>query len=228
MPGFDEFPMRDALRSIEYQRLKKCVYKAEWGTPQVEHFIYLQIQGRRRGHLGARFGIRNVSAEAFGIRSLKKYGSDLLRRLVRHDPKVDCSMNFDFAQLCQPLQPWRIYIPSHAPDEVAAIVKMTIVERLFPEIKKVTSLEAFLDLLLGDAPPCNWSPINGAIRAAHIVAVARQLGLRHDKIISSLHPYLKAIRVGLDCGDDQSAASYVDQLIHDWDEAVSSEMAGSG
>src|SRR5215213_7974878 len=108
MRVFDESFVERPLQAGQYIRIRKFVYKALWSTSDVEHFVYIDIIDKRSEHLSGRFGFRNPEAEAFSILCLRKYGSELLRKYVRHDPEIDCTMNYDFAQLYVPLRPWRI------------------------------------------------------------------------------------------------------------------------
>src|SRR5262249_53758297 len=57
---------------------------------------------------------------------------------------------------------------------------------LVPTIGRVTTLQDFLSLLATNSVNCPWYATNGAIRAAQIVAVARQIGLDTDHILSVL------------------------------------------
>src|SRR4051794_36754305 len=117
MGSFDESLIERAMQAGQYIRISKYVYKAVWSTSEVEHFVYIDIVNRRTEYLSGRFGLRNPDAEVFSISCLRKYGNELLRKYVRHNSKIDYTMNYDFAQLYAPLRPWRVSTSS--PSEIS-------------------------------------------------------------------------------------------------------------
>jgi hypothetical protein len=211
MGSFDESLVERAMQAGQYVRVSEYVYRAAWSTSEVEHFVYIDIVNRRKEYLSGRFGMRNPEAEVFSISCLRKYGSELLRKHVRHNAKIDCTMNYDFAHLYTPLRPWRISTSS--PSEISARLSELVTTRLWSVVHGVTRLPELFQLLVSDRAPFIWSPVNGALRAAQIVRIGIQLGNRPSELISSLKSKLDPIRLGLGQGAPESAESYVRRLI---------------
>jgi hypothetical protein len=98
--------------------------------------------------------------------------------------------------------------------EVAHIVEANIRAHLFPVTHAITGLSELFRSLVANTEPYPWIASNAAIRAAHIVAVAMQLGLDASEIYGALAPHERQIAApnsGL-----VDAGPYVGNLISDW------------
>src|SRR5712664_314791 len=203
-----------AMADVGYEYLKRHVYRAEWSTPEVEHFVYFQLYGTPKEYLAADFGIRNKEAESFAIRSIKAYGGDIYR-LLRHDDRRDCSMRFSLGQLAT----WGIRsslkISAVSGEALAEKIKHDIKQQLFPFIRDVTDLDRLLSLLLADEEPYPWIRCNGAMRAAMIAHLARRLGMQPAEIRDLLKPHNKRIAINLFSSPDRDPSSYVEKIICD-------------
>ena len=201
----------DSLADVGYRRIKQRVYKACWSTPDIDHFLYICLWGTPKEFLSADFGVRNEGAEAFSIKSLVAYGSDLYR-LLRHDAHTDCSMRFSLGKLGAWGSRWSLYLPEMSMAALSEKIKADVQERLIPVIRGVTSLDRLLSLLLDDAEPCPWVRINGAIRAAQIAYVARRLDKGPAEIRAMLKPHERQIVANLGRGAEDSAL-YIERII---------------
>ncbi|WP_139017495.1 hypothetical protein, partial [Bradyrhizobium sp. STM 3809] len=95
-------------------------------------------------------------------------------------------------------------------------------QHVFPIIRHVIDLEAFLAFLVADKPPTIWFVTNPSVRAAQIVAVARMLGRERWEILKYLRPFERIIAIDLSGrpADPRekfvgSLELYVDSLIAD-------------
>jgi hypothetical protein len=215
MENFDLTPIENVLLSFNYKRVRKFVYKATWSSPQVEHFIYLEKFHRRKTTFAGLYGVRNPSADLFAVQSLRQYGNELFHNMLRYDAKVECMMSFDFWIFSGEQRPWMINLDDGIAG--AETLQVAIKEHLLPLIGKITTLQTLHDFLLQDLRKAGWTYVNGALRAAHIVSVSRQIGIGRADIVNSLQPYLLPIETGLDAGAEISAAEFLEQIITDWD-----------
>lgn len=208
----DKLSLTAAMADVGYEYLKRHVYRAEWSTPEVEHFIYFQLYGTPREYLAADFGIRNKEAESFAIRSIQAYGGDIYR-LLRHDDRSDCSMRFSLGQLASWGVRSSLKISAMSGVVLAEKVGHDIEQQLFPIIRDVTDLDRLLSLLLVDAEPYPWIRCNGAMRAAMIVNLSRRLGMQPRKIHTLLKSHHKRIATNLFRASDRDPSSYVERII---------------
>jgi hypothetical protein len=213
---FDEIAINEALSDRGYKRMKRFTYRALWSKPEVEHFLYLEFHGTPKHLLTARFGFRNLPAELFSLRSIRSYGGELYRLVrQRHDERFDCAMNFSFGRLRSPVRRWSLNTPDFSGSELAARVKSEIEDLLLPRIQGVREPSVFHALLLSDVEPFPWVACNGAIRAAQVVAIGRQLGMEATQIRAELRPRERWIRVGLHKGCEPEY--YIERVLEDWD-----------
>jgi hypothetical protein len=208
-------PVEDVLLFFGYQRVRKFIYKATWSSPDVEHFLYLDKVHGRKMMFTARYGIRNPRSDAFAVHCIRKYGNELLRTMLRYDAEVNCMMNFEFWIFSGEVTPWMIDLENST--LAAETLQCAIKEHLIPLIGNVTTLKSLRDFLLQDIRKVGWTYVNGALRAAQVVSVSRQVGIERAKIVNSLQPYLKPIEHGLGKGAEISAAEFLEQIITDWD-----------
>lgn len=199
-----------AMEDLKYVRVKRLVYRASWSTAEVEHFLYFQNWGNLKEFLAADFGFRNVGAENFGIECVRTYGGELYR-ILEHDPHTDCTMRFCLGKLTEWGPRSSLRIQEMPMTSLAEKIGLDVRERLVPIIHNVTSAGTLLSLLVEDVEPCPWYRVNGAIRAAQIVYLARRLGIGVDEIAEMLRPYEKILATSLPNG--VKPGSYVDAIV---------------
>jgi hypothetical protein len=201
-----------------------AIYKASWSRDGVEHFIYLGTDIKQHRYLVGEFGFRAAAAQAFGIEAILNYGHRNLRLVRWRDPvnaDIECSMMFSFSRfdLARKQIPPRIAVAGMEAQDMAAMVKTYIADRLLPVVSPIKTLESLLDILAKNLEPCPWFAVNRMMRAAQIVAIGRHLDLPRDEIRELLKPYDRLISIELpdQAADPQSCVSkYLDQLISDW------------
>lgn len=211
---FDQILIDKTLSDLGYERMKRFTYRGLWSIPEVEHFLYLELYGVPKHFLTARFGFRNLAAELFSLRSIRAYGGDVYR-LMKHDERFDCVMNFSFGRLRSPVTRWSLHTPDFSGSELAAEIRSEIANLLLPTIRDVRGLSEFHALLLSDVEPFPWVACNGAMRAAQIISIGRQIGMEAAQIHAALRPNMKWIQVGLE--KDCNAESYIKKVLQDWD-----------
>jgi hypothetical protein len=213
VPVFDEPAVRAAMADVGYRRIKRHIYRAEWSTADVEHFVYFQLWGVSKAYLSADFGVRNKEATSFAVRSIKAYGGQIYQ-IMRHDDRTDCVMVFSLGQLASwaPRHSLRwLGMPSATLSET---IKRDIGIKLLPLMQSVTSLDSQLSFLLEDTEEHAWIYSNGAIRAAIIINLATRIGWTPDEIRTVLRPHHNRMRHQLD-RTDGDPVSFIEKVIND-------------
>jgi hypothetical protein len=218
MIQLNEAPINKALATVGYQRQRSLVYKAQWSTPDVEHFISFSRHGTAKASLSADFGLRNPDAEIFSAKCLYSYGGDLYN-LTKPNTIVDYRMRFSFGRLGSKVQRWELYLPDLSSSELSQILKDYIRERLLPVVRNIITLDRLLDVLTRDSEPCPWISTNGLIRTAQIVSVGRQIGLSGEHIRAILEPHERYVQRDLReiSGKKVGVGSFIDSIIADWE-----------
>lgn len=202
------------MADIGYECVKCHIYRAEWSTLEVEHFVYFQIYGTQGEYLAADFGIRNEEAESFAVRSIQAYGGDIYQ-LLRHDDRTDCFMRFSIGELASWGGNSSLKLSTMLVAEISEKIKDDIVQQLFPFVRSVTGANRLLSLLLLDVEPYPWIRCNGAMRAAMIVNLALGLGIHPKEIHGLLGPHNKQIALHLRKAPDRDPSSYIERVIND-------------
>jgi hypothetical protein len=218
---FEDASMKKELVAIGYDRLSKYAYRASWSTAEVEHFLYFGQDSRQ--YFVARFGLRNPTAEEFGIEAIAKYGHPNVQLWLRErDAATACSMTFGFAGLDTFSQsPWpRVHLSTISGGDLAILVAEFARQNLLPFVETITDLQTYLAFVVADREPNRWlASVNHMIRAAQVVAVAAQLGRSDAEIRELLRPYdsqiegrIRHIAADTTMGID----TYLDSLLSDW------------
>jgi hypothetical protein len=217
---FDPTPIDEALTRAGYKRRKRLVYQAQWSTPEVEHFITFSLHGRPKELVTARFGLRNPRAEMFSAKCIRTYGGDLFKILrSREDIGTNCTMSFSFSRLIPRVRRWSLNVSDLSNSMLRTTIESFIANSVLPVVAGVRGLDEFFCFLIADAEPCPWVASNGAIRAAQIVAVGRQIGRTAEQIRVTLGPFKSCIFRGLSktSGRNPDTDSYLDKVFADWE-----------
>ncbi len=210
---FDENSLSKSLAKLRYQRIKRLTYKAFWGTEEVEHFLYFSLHGKPKEFLAAQFGVRNPIAESFSLHCIHSYGGPVYQAF-NPDVQTNCTMIFSLGKLARWGERSSLFMPAMSVESLAEKISADIQENLLPIVQVVTSLDAFLALLLSDVESFGWIYINGAIRAAQVASIAFRLGANVDEIRVILHPFDKLIKIHLPL-EDSNSSEYLDRVIED-------------
>jgi hypothetical protein len=215
--------METEMRSIEYIRQTKFIYKALWSSADVEHFVFFSKDSR--GYFEGTFGLRNRFVEEFGIDAIIKYGHPN-RQLIRQyrDPRTACSMSFEFGRIDKYARTaWpRTRVQDVPGSELAIFVASFVTRYVLPIVRHVEGLNPLLDLLISNEEPTPWFVSGPAIRAAQVVALAKKLELDRGQIRRFLAPFERMIAIDLigtkvdpHRSIDGYFDTYIDQLLLD-------------
>ena len=213
---FLEKALNRVLAEVGYGRVRRYVYRANWSTSDVEHFVYFESWGQPRCFIGGDFGFKNPVADEFSRACLLKYVPflaqfDAYKRL----DKYDCLIRVDFSHLRQPFRRFALSIPEKSDTEVASAIRHEIEGFLLPLVRPITDLSSLLTALLSDAGALKWSLAGGVlVRAAQIVSIARRLGWTDSAIIAALEPRRSELLKDSDLIDSEN---YISNIIRDWD-----------
>src|ERR1043166_3851375 len=189
----DEVALSRVMADVGYSRLKRHVYRAEWSTPDVEHLMYFLLYGTPKDFLTVDFGLKNLEAEIFAIKEIKKYGG-VSYQVLRYDERIDSFLRFSFGTLASWGLRASIRISAMTSAKLAEKIRSDIDEKLLPIVEGVRTLNELLSVLLLDVEPFPWVRCNGAIRAGEVVNLARRLGKHPSEIRTLLKPVTKWIR----------------------------------
>ena len=216
---FDQTLLNEALAPVGYRQRKELIYQAEWSTLEVEHFIAFSRYAMAQSLLTGDFGMRNPCAEVFSVHCIRAYGGDLFKIFRPHGIDYDCTMSFSFGRLTSKVQRWSLDILVLSGTALVNSVQTYVRDRLLPVVGGVTTLDKLLAVLMVDAEPYPWIASNGAIRAAQIVAIGRQIGYEADYICASLEPYKRHILSGLGkkSAEQDDVNIYLERVVADWE-----------
>src|SRR4029453_18776033 len=192
---FDEKSMVPALADLGYLRLKKRIYKASWSSTDVDHFLFLSLYGGGN-YFACEFGLRNAAAERFAVECLKLFAGPIFQD-VRFDPRFDCRMRFSLGMLAGWPSRSSLELSTMFGAELVGRVQSEISSLLFPVVRSVLSAADLLSFLIRDDESSRWLRVSGAVRAAKIVYLGRQLGMQTIEIEAMLQPYLKEIAANI-------------------------------
>lgn len=171
-------------------------YRAEWSSPEVEHYLFLETFDKGRLLQGS-FALRNSAAERFARDLVVRFGSALLQRLPDWTPKT-YYMKFSLGALAGWEPRKSLALEDDGKRKFVDSVADAVGSHLLPLVRSVQSAGDLLNFLLRDVGAVRWSVTNGAIRAAECV----HLSTRSRGLVPELEAQLLAhdaeIRLGLD------------------------------
>jgi hypothetical protein len=206
------------LQELGYVRCGKFVYKAGWGTPDVEHYLYFSMYGTPKEFLAGDFGVRNVAAQSFGVKCIRAYGGAIYQ-FVEADEPMRCYMRFPLGKVAGWNPRWSLTLSTQPEAALVSLIKAAVQDKLFPVIRDVTNLGRLLSLLERDEEPVRWVHVNGAMRAAQIAYLARVLGIVTVEIRSMLRRRENELFAHLK-GATLNSASYIERVIDDSETAA--------
>jgi hypothetical protein len=210
----DERSLSTAMANLGYQWLKRHVYRADWSTSDVEHFMYFSLYGTPEDFVTADFGVRNREAEIFALGAIKIYGGNLYQ-LLQYNEETDTFMRFSLGTLASWGLRSSLRISTMSGVALARKIQADVIEKLLPVIRSVRNMNNLLSLLLTDAEPYPWVRCNGAIRATEIIHLAVRVGMNSAEIRKLLKPYHTWVGTNLTKAPNPDPKSYVDRVIDD-------------
>ena len=203
------------LRQAGYEQIDTLTYRAFCSMAEVEHFIFFEEGGKRKGLFSGHVGVRNTEAEAFSANAILRYSGEFHFQALRYDERKSCTMRFPFGRLV-PL--WSIYVPDLSKPQIGEAVQSNVTEHVRPVVEGITTAEKLLSLLLENKDPFFWGATTGAIRAAQIVVLGDKSGLDRDQIRSALEPRLTFVANGFlkTSPFRKEPSAYIDKILSDW------------
>jgi hypothetical protein len=193
----NEGPIAQSLAELGYLRVKKLIYRASWSSADVEHFVFFTLYGGGN-YLAAEFGIRNPDAQCFAVECLQLYGGRLFQNF-HVDPLFGCPMRFSLGRMVGWPSRSSLVVSEMSEEALAAKIKDDVRIALFPVVRSVLVSADLFSLLAKDVEPCRWYVVSGAIRAAMLAHLGRQMGMPTSEIEATLQPYMKNIGGSVDC-----------------------------
>lgn len=181
-----------AFAAIGYSKVTKGIFRADWGTDDVEHYLRATIYGVPPEFLAVDFGFRNRRAQAFSIGVIRKLGGTMYASL-KYDENFDCSMTFSLGKIAGWVPRSSLKISMLSSSELAHRLQADIVHKLYPFIRPISSTQNLYEFLLKDGEPCPWIRSNAAIRAAQVIFLGIQLGVPVGNIRQTLSGYERPI-----------------------------------
>lgn len=205
--------LNDALRAASYRRVANYVFRAEWSTDEVEHFLYFDVYDSN--WMQGWFGMRNAKAEAFSRRCIKEYGGRTYTT-VSGDIGNDCLCNFSLGRLFGWNRRESLFVDISNLDRLSDAIREDVRLRLLPLIRGVLTLNDLLRVLLYDFDNFpTWSS-NTAIRAAQIIAIVKMMGLDikaiHSAVLNLQPPISLQLRGSI--GPDEFLCRVTDDAIN--------------
>jgi hypothetical protein len=201
------FEIKDnlSLSQIGYTRVYEGVYRYLWGSPDVEHFLYLDRYGNDLERLKCDFGFRNRGAQKFGLEMVTRYGGSIYKLLKTND--TDCFMRFPFWGIpaAASIKYWRT-------DDTTAVVQ-DLNCHIVPFVRSLRDRDALFFLLVDDREPCPWIAVNGAMRAAQIAYLGKILGRDAASINQAVQSRKAYVTRDLEPGSDPD--EFLEAVISD-------------
>jgi len=211
-PQAIEQHVTQALFEAGYEHLGNLIYKYVCGSDVIERFIYIAHNSRGLNELSGTVGVRNGLAETFSCEAIRKYGGQLFQQFS----PITCINIVNFAKLND--AGWPLRLSNFTMEQSLRFLQDFIAREIAPTIGRVNGLDEFLELLVADKPFYPWPGSNGAIRAAQVVAVAGQIGLKEEFVRTMLKPRLQIVAAGLSKTSEMRSdpKAYVDRILDDW------------
>jgi hypothetical protein len=113
---------------------------------------------------------------------------------------------------------WPVHLSGLTEEQLPPFLHDFVSREIVSTMGPVNNLDEFLELLVADKPYFPWPGSNGAIRAAQVVAVAGQIGLREEFVRTMLEPRLQLIAAGLPKTSEMrtNPKAYVERILEDW------------
>ena len=211
---FDEAILTARMNEIGYRRVDRHIYRADWSSEDVEHFIYFSLYGTPNDYLAADFGLRNQRAQTFAQDEIRRYGGPVYQ-LMKMNKKAHCSMNFPLGSLASWGPRSSLRISSMSNQALVMKIIEDIKTRLLPLIRNVTSIDHLSSFLCQNAESHAWLRSNGAIRAGMIIELMLRTGISVIELEIMLEPYHDRIASNLLDAQDPDPSAYVKKVIDD-------------
>ena len=178
------------LGKLGYSRLQKRVFKAPWGSDEVEHFVYLDWSQKFGTRISIRIGICHRDAQIFAATMLRKFGPLPLRDLLDLSDvgKDGCFIQFHLGNLCSWPFTWSLDPFEMGMDAYVREITDCLQGKLLPLVGHINNDPTMYEFLTQMRVKALW-PANGAVRAAEAIFIAKRLDYRQDKVMADIEPF---------------------------------------
>lgn len=208
-----------ALAAVDYSRIEKLVYRANWSTAEVEHILSFDTYGRPKEFLTGNVGVRNSDAEAFAEQCQRRYASPIIRNSEYVLPSWWCSMHCGLGMLAG----WKsadTYVPNYKPAELARKVVQAIEDFVLPYVGGVVKTpDDLYRFLSADSEPMRWFRVGGYFRAAQVAFLGCKLGIPLPEIEATLNRHRFDMKNGLD-EKEMTPDQYIAHILRDAEAAT--------
>jgi hypothetical protein len=174
-----------------------------------ENLLFVSRFGEKGRFLHVKFGIRNISSEKFSITCVLKFAGEPYRQVGLRFKQDTCSMQFEVGEVAGWPNRHAIDTLNNDSQQISQKVLGDVRRYILPYFDQTETAEGYLDLLLEQKWPFQWSRTNGALRFAQSVFVSRSIG---KDIRENLDPRIcREIKISLPC--DIDPIQYVEQVF---------------
>ena len=217
-----------ALSHVGYRRIAKFTYRGEWSTPVVEHVLTFDAYGVPKVYLSGDAGLRNPQASAFADQCLSRYGTPQFLKVLRESgyvyPPWWCQTHFPIGRLFG----WKVRssldMTFLSSEDAASSVAKSVAADLLPLVRRVVSLETFLDFLARNEEPLLWVRAGPGTQAAIVAYLACAVGCSRVWTRAQLLRDPKLMLGSIDSAR-LTPEAYVDHILDDAEAAVAEKGA---
>ena len=205
---FREASLVRLLKSLDFIKLRRGVFKLESCHAQIDHFLYFIVRPEK-SLVSADFGFRNSATEEFSVNAFLRCTAFEFPMREMLD-QLNCSMRFSFWRFVSMRGPccW----PMEDSTKLIASISSDLSTHLLPFLHSMRTSDDMFERLVSDTEPCPWFATNAAIRIAQVIYLGRRL----RKPLSQLEDIAatRSLSIRRDLGVD-SADSFVDMVFRD-------------
>jgi hypothetical protein len=172
------------LLSLGFLRRENGVYEFQNKCSSVKALLFIASVDTRRHVPSLNFGLRNDEAERFGVDMIRQFGGDFLAKSLRYNSTTSCAMRYDLFRL--PGVSYEDLSRINVDTTIVSVIHSRVKNYLIPIFSETEDNRGLLKILLSNEEPCPWSANNGAIRAAQVVCLSRQIGVFADECFTIL------------------------------------------
>jgi hypothetical protein len=193
-------------------------FRADWSSPEVEHFLAFRSNGRPNQFIDADVSLRHPPAEAFAHEMMLRYLPPGYRQIYAGKAAWECELHFDLGAAAG----WprsRLDSSTIALADFPPAVDVAVRKCVVAQLQDVCDCMALFELAIADKAPFPWFPWGDSGRVAMSIYLGRKLGRDPGSLKSAL-----VSRVGKfkspPCASTPSAEEFIDRALAEADAAL--------
>lgn len=195
------------LEELEYKSISKWVFKNNWNSHSIEHYIFFQSFGVPKEFLSMKSSLCNSKTENFSRLAIKKFGPPLYK-IMKTRKHHECTLIREFT-FDKKDNVYAIYVPEYSIEKIVDKLKCAISYDFIKFVKSVNSQNDLLSILKSDGGEFAWYRSNCAIRAAQIVYLSIYAGLDRNETINFLMNYSNVISKSIGSVDNDDTRNFL-------------------